>query len=299
MIDLHTHSTAPTGATPPERVVELAAEAGCTALALTDHDTLDGLAGAGPGGRARDHARARAARCPAPPGRPERHPRPRLLRRRPGRAPSATSWPACATTGRPQPAAGRAPGELGIPVTYDQVVAEAGSEEGVGRPHFAAALVDIGAAESVDDAFDRYLGNGRPAYVPKARLTVAEVCRPGPGARGAWRSWPTRYASASRAPTGRGRGRAGRGRARRARGRLRPLLAPTSGPTSATWPAASTWWPPGARTTTAPSSPTCRWAPGTGDLKVPDRVLDLLEAAARAPEPHADRRAAVGARVSW
>ena len=67
--------------------------------------------------------------------------------------------------------------ELGIPVDYDDVVAVAGSEEGVGRPHFARALVAAGAAEDVDDAFVRWLGNGRPAYVPKGRLSPADVAR--------------------------------------------------------------------------------------------------------------------------
>jgi hypothetical protein len=66
---------------------------------------------------------------------------------------------------------------LGVPITYDQVIALAGDEGGVGRPHFAMALVEIGAAESIDDAFERYLANGRPGYVPKGRLTGADVAR--------------------------------------------------------------------------------------------------------------------------
>lgn len=64
---------------------------------------------------------------------------------------------------------------LGLPVTYDLVVSQAGGEEGVGRPHFAATLVSVGAADSIDDAFDRYLADGRAAYVPKARLSPSEV----------------------------------------------------------------------------------------------------------------------------
>src|SRR5688500_2540213 len=43
MIDLHTHSTVSDGTVSPETVVELAAGAGCRAVALTDHDRLDGL----------------------------------------------------------------------------------------------------------------------------------------------------------------------------------------------------------------------------------------------------------------
>ncbi|MDP9072980.1 MAG: PHP domain-containing protein, partial [Actinomycetota bacterium] len=44
MIDLHTHSTVSDGSDPPERIPELAAAAGCRAVALTDHDRVDGVA---------------------------------------------------------------------------------------------------------------------------------------------------------------------------------------------------------------------------------------------------------------
>src|SRR2546421_270736 len=44
MVDLHTHSTVSDGSDPPARIPELAAAAGCSAVALTDHDRLDGLA---------------------------------------------------------------------------------------------------------------------------------------------------------------------------------------------------------------------------------------------------------------
>ena len=175
VIDLHTHSTVSDGSDAPERVVELAVEAGCSAVALTDHDSLAGI---GP-------ARHRAAEL------------------------GITFVPGCEVSCRPVGSGGmhvlvyfveedggpldtelgrlRADrrnrnlalterlAELGLPITYEQVVSIAGGEEGMGRPHFAAALVEAGAAESVDDAFDRYLANDRPAYVPKARLTGAEV----------------------------------------------------------------------------------------------------------------------------
>jgi hypothetical protein len=178
MIDLHTHSTVSDGSDPPERIPELAAQAGLSAVALTDHDSLAGI----------DAARQRAdqlgvtlvpgcevsCRSVGPGGmhvlvyfveddggplseelirlRDDRHQRNRLLADRLV--------------------------ELGLPVTYGDVVDQAGgTEEGVGRPHFAQALVKAGAAESVQDAFDRYLSTGRPAYVPKSRLDAAEVAR--------------------------------------------------------------------------------------------------------------------------
>ena len=67
--------------------------------------------------------------------------------------------------------------ELGVPVTEEMAAAHAGTVEGMGRPHFAQAMVDVGAVASLDEAFERYLGNGGLAYVPKGRLTVADVCR--------------------------------------------------------------------------------------------------------------------------
>lgn len=58
---------------------------------------------------------------------------------------------------------------LGVPVTYEEVLAEAGGR-GVGRPHFAAVLVRLGVASSIQDAFDTWLGTGGRAYLSKARV---------------------------------------------------------------------------------------------------------------------------------
>ena len=177
MIDLHTHSTVSDGSDPPERIPELAAEAGCSAVALTDHDSLAGI---GP-------ARIRAGQL------------------------GVRFVPGCEVSCRPVGTGGmhvlvyfveddgsrlceelvrlredrrrrnlalaERLASMGVPLTYDMVVAHAGGEEGVGRPHFAAVMVEVGAADSIDDAFDRYLTNSRPAFVSKSRLTGAEVAR--------------------------------------------------------------------------------------------------------------------------
>ncbi len=42
-VDLHVHSTASDGSCPPEAVISLAVQAGLDAIALTDHDTVDGI----------------------------------------------------------------------------------------------------------------------------------------------------------------------------------------------------------------------------------------------------------------
>ncbi len=176
MIDLHTHSDRSDGSEPPARVVALAHEVGCSAMALTDHDTLSGLA------EARAAADALGIRlvpgCEISclpvagggvhvlvyfvddPTGPLGHELDRLRSDRRGRN--------AALAERLQ--------QLGVPVSLEQAAAYAGTPEGVGRPHFARAMVDLGVVGSVDEAFDRYLANGAAAYVPKGRLTVADVC---------------------------------------------------------------------------------------------------------------------------
>lgn len=64
--------------------------------------------------------------------------------------------------------------ELGVRIGLDDVLTEAAGGA-VGRPHVARALVNSGWATDLRDAFDRYLGNGRPAYVPKERLAMSEA----------------------------------------------------------------------------------------------------------------------------
>lgn len=61
--------------------------------------------------------------------------------------------------------------ELGLPVTIEEIEAEAG-EEGAGRPHAAAVLVHKGVVSSVQEAFDTWLAKGRPAYVERRRLDL-------------------------------------------------------------------------------------------------------------------------------
>ncbi len=175
MIDLHTHSDVSDGTDPPEQVVERAVAAGCSALSLTDHDSLGGLV----------RARVRAAALG--------------LRFVPGCEiscrPVATGGmhvliyfvdDESSTLGaelvrlrddrhRRNLALADRLAELGIAVTFEMAATRAGHVEGVGRPHFARAMVDVGAVTSVEEAFDRYLGTGGAAYVPKARLSGAEA----------------------------------------------------------------------------------------------------------------------------
>jgi hypothetical protein len=63
---------------------------------------------------------------------------------------------------------------LGVQLSFDAVLREAG-DGAIGRPHVARALVAAGVAADLREAFDRFLGNGKPAYVAKDKLPIAEA----------------------------------------------------------------------------------------------------------------------------
>jgi predicted metal-dependent phosphoesterase TrpH len=185
VIDLHTHSRVSDGSETPGRVVELAAEAGCSAMALTDHDSLDGLEEAGRvaarlGVRLVPGCEVSCRKPAPPPGAPRIEGSVHVLVYfvGPGNGPLQNELVKLRgdRAVRNRELAARLE-ELGTGITYDDVLAEAGDEGGIGRPHFARALVKAGAVEDIDDAFDRYLADGRPGYVPKARLDPPDVAR--------------------------------------------------------------------------------------------------------------------------
>lgn len=64
--------------------------------------------------------------------------------------------------------------ELGLGVSFAEVAARA-SREVIGRPHIAEALYHGGYVASYEEAFHRYIGNGRPAYVPKSRMSPGQA----------------------------------------------------------------------------------------------------------------------------
>jgi len=65
--------------------------------------------------------------------------------------------------------------DIGILVTLDEVKKEAAGAESIGRPHVARVMVKKGYVSSVKEAFDRYLAEGRPAYVKRRALSLKEA----------------------------------------------------------------------------------------------------------------------------
>jgi predicted metal-dependent phosphoesterase TrpH len=175
VIDLHTHSTVSDGSDQPERVAELAAEAGCAALALTDHDRLDGVERAG--ARAAELGVEFVPGCElsCEVGTGTMHVLVYWLSPGPGPLQDELSRLQEARESRNQRMAELLQ-QLGLPVTFEELQTEAGGT-GAGRPHVAAILVRKGVVDSIQQAFDEWLAKGRPAYVEKERLLPADALR--------------------------------------------------------------------------------------------------------------------------
>jgi len=171
-VDLHAHSTASDGSRPPADVVREAKRIGLSALALTDHDTLDGIAEATATGIELGVRIVPGVELSAVEGDSETH----IL----GLHLSDTRSLEAELVGLRDMRRSRAArivarlNDLGVRIDLASVLQQAGGGA-VGRPHVARAMIAEGWAVDFRDAFDRYLGNGRPAYVSKERLAVADA----------------------------------------------------------------------------------------------------------------------------
>lgn len=171
-VDLHMHSTASDGSRSPAEVVRAAKRASLVAIALTDHDTVAGLAEARGVGAELGVRIVNGVELSAVEGQTETH----LLGLHLRDTTVLENELAQLREMRGRRAARIV--ELlqsqGVQVTLDDVLLQAGSGA-IGRPHVARALVADGWAIDVRDAFDRYLGAGRPAFVAKDQLGMREA----------------------------------------------------------------------------------------------------------------------------
>ena len=171
--DLHMHSTASDGVYTPEALMNLAADLGYTHVALTDHDSTAGIP------LALEAAKRRGMQlipgvelsCGA---QKEIHvlgygldPENAALR-------AFCEERVAQRVARTEAMVQRLC-ELGKPIEMKRVRELARGV--IARPHVARAMVEAGYVTSVADAFDRYLKPGRPAYVPKEDVKVAEAVR--------------------------------------------------------------------------------------------------------------------------
>ena len=177
-IDLHIHSTASDGTLSPSEILALSVAHHLAAIAITDHDTLEG---------ARE-----VLRIGVPPA----------LKYLSGIEISATPPPAFICPGSfhilgyaidlddpdlnhtidtlqqarksRNPRIIRSLNDMGIDISLDELHREFGDAQ-LGRPHIARLMIHKKIVDTIDDAFDKYLGKGRPAYVDKFRLSSADA----------------------------------------------------------------------------------------------------------------------------
>jgi hypothetical protein len=163
--DLHAHTTASDGTDRPAELVARARAAGLAVLAVTDHDSVGGvgeaMAAAGPGGPVIVPGVELSSRLRGGDVHvlglfvPYDDPvfRARLAERQAGRASAARE-----SVRRLQ--------ALGVPISFEDVLREAGGEA-IGRPHIARAMLKAGVVRTIEEAFTpRYIGGGGAAHVP-------------------------------------------------------------------------------------------------------------------------------------
>ena len=179
-IDLHIHSTASDGTLAPVDIVERARQLGLAAIAITDHDTVDGVQQILKNGPPRDIRFLTGVELSTAP--PERFPcrgslhllgygfrhddddlqqqLHKLQEARRNRNPRIIA--------KLQ--------RLGIDITIDELETP-GQKRQTGRPHIAELLLKKGVVHTFDEAFDRFLGNDKPAYVDKYRIPCHQAIR--------------------------------------------------------------------------------------------------------------------------
>lgn len=175
MIDLHLHTSASDGLLRPADLVARAARAGLAIISVTDHDTTAGLDDARAEAGARGMRLIDGIEITAVEGGRDVHvlgyffdPRHEALR-------SFLEGQRSDRLRRVREIVDRL-AALGMSIDPKPLMAR-GLEEGrsVGRPHVASALIAGGHVQSWEEAFDRYLGEGKPAFVPRRGATPAEV----------------------------------------------------------------------------------------------------------------------------
>jgi 3',5'-nucleoside bisphosphate phosphatase len=181
-IDLHSHSKASDGQYPAEEVAERAAAAGLRVWSLCDHDTVAGQEAAAAAAHRLNVRFVPGIELSA------------FLQRREIHLLGHFVDPSHATMKRFEDLLAdhrrvrmqqiiEKLAAVGVPLTAAGIEKWSGGKT-IGRPHVARAIVELGAVATVKEAFDRFLGEGRPAYVQRYRLEADEAVRLVRGAGG-------------------------------------------------------------------------------------------------------------------
>jgi predicted metal-dependent phosphoesterase TrpH len=178
-IDLHIHSTASDGTLTPVEILAMARSLKLAAIAITDHDTIDGSKELVAHGIPSDIQFLTGVEISAswPPnfsGTGSLH----IL----GYGIRLNDYLLNQTLDALQKARkNRNPqiikrlNNFGFHISMEDIIKEAGTDGQIGRPHIAQVMLKQGFVESINEAFDQYLGTGRPAYVDKYRVECSKA----------------------------------------------------------------------------------------------------------------------------
>ena len=173
-VDLHIHSTASDGRLTPEEIVSRAAELGLKVISLTDHDTVDGVpaalqaAVAFPGLRVIPGVEISTDLADG-----EAHVLGYFIDYTSPELGSALERFRNSRQGRARGMVAKL-GELGIAIDWERVQELAG-DGSIGRPHIARAMLEKGYITTFEEAFNKYIGHGGPAYVEREKMTPEEA----------------------------------------------------------------------------------------------------------------------------
>ncbi|XXJ21580.1 PHP domain-containing protein [Desulfovibrio caledoniensis] len=169
-IDLHTHTTVSDGTLTPTELVKLAKESGLDAIAVTDHDTFQGIPEALEAGKKYGIEVIPGAELSleSPEGTGWIHVVALWLPEKADKLQRAFDWVIEGRANRNHEIVEKLR-KLGVNITYEAVAARASGT--VGRPHFAQELMALGVVSSMDEAFKVWVGDNGRAYVPKRKLT--------------------------------------------------------------------------------------------------------------------------------
>ncbi|MDR0321552.1 MAG: PHP domain-containing protein [Treponema sp.] len=191
MVDFHTHSSTSDGDLPPDVLIEEAVKQGLCALALTDHDTVQGLEIAK--NAAKQHKNKTDFKFIPGIEVNINWGGNKSVRGAPGLGPGGEFHLLGLGINSPTPAFLAAVGELGrrrearnreildrmhelsIDAAWEDILAMSKSGNTIGRPHFAAYLIKQKIVKNTEQAFSRYLGAGKPLYVPKEGLDFEQA----------------------------------------------------------------------------------------------------------------------------
>jgi len=171
--DLHVHSSFSDGTFAPEQLAALARQLGLRALALTDHDTVDGCESLANACAKHGLEFVPATELTTNHNGVEVHILGYYIDIRNAALLAALTEAQTARKNRVRQMVQRL-NRLGVPLAVETVLG-LGQCSSPGRPHVARALVQAGLCASYDDAFERYLGKNKPAWVPNRRMPACDA----------------------------------------------------------------------------------------------------------------------------